>query len=334
MGEGTSEVIIYSQKGEFKNIRVTGPLGEKIEVKYGYIERDKKAVIEIAAACGLQLVKRELRNPLYTTTYGVGEIILDALDNGAKEFIIGLGGSATNDGGFGMLKALGARAYDIDGKDIGLGGKELAKINGIDLSNLDSRLKNATIEVACDVENPLIGMEGATYIFGPQKGANSEILEELELGMVNYAEVVKKTCNIDIAKMPKAGAAGGLGGAFLLLGCNLIKGIDMVLKHTDFEEKIKDADYIFTGEVSIDAQTKYGKTIAGIAKVASKYNIPIIVLAGKVSDDIDELYPIGVTAVFGITDRPKGLDEALKDGYNSIRKTSENVARLIGRLYE
>lgn len=328
-GEGTLEVIINSQKGEMKNLNVTGPLGEKVQAKYGYIEKDKKAVIEVAKACGLELIDIEKRNPLITTTYGVGEMILHALDNGAKHLIVGLGGSATNDGGFGMLNALGAKAYDIDGKEIGYGGKELSKMDRIDLSNIDKRLKEVSLEVACDVDNPLIGKNGATYVFGPQKGADNESLKLLEDGMTNYSKVVKENCDLDIANTPKAGAAGGLGGAFLILGAELVKGIEMILRHTKFEDNIKDADYIFTGEGSIDSQTKYGKTIAGISEIAKVHNVPVIVLAGKVNDDINELYSIGITAVFGIIDRPKGLNEALKDGYNSIKKTSENIARIL-----
>lgn len=328
-GEGTSEVIIHAMEGEFRKIKVTGPLGEEIVAKYGLASKKKTAVIEIAAACGLDLVEREKRNPLYTTTYGVGEIILDALDNGIEHLIIGLGGSSTNDGGLGMLQALGVKAYDNEGNEVGLGGKELIKIKSIDLSCIDSRIKNICIEVACDVENPFVGGSGATYIFGPQKGADASTVEELEKGMKNYATVIKGAYNVDIGNMPKAGAAGGLGGAFILLGCKLVKGIDNVLKHTNFEDRVKDADYIFTGEGSIDSQTRYGKTISGIANVAKKYDIPVIVLAGKVGDDIESLYDIGVTSVFGIVDKPKNLQEALKDGYTSLRKTSENIARLL-----
>lgn len=320
-GEGTSEVIINAQNGEFRKVKVTGPLSEEIEAKYGYVSKEKKAVIEVASACGLHLVEKERRNPLNTTTYGVGEMILDALNNGAEHFVIGLGGTATNDGGLGMLQALGAKAYDRSGNEIGRGGKELIKIERLDLTSLDSRLKEISIEVACDVENPLIGDYGATRTFGPQKGADSNIIEQLEIAMTNYAKIIEKTINLDIANMPKAGAAGGLGGAFLLLGCKLIKGIDLILKHTEFEEKIKDASYIFTGEGSVDNQTQYGKTIAGIANMAKSYNVPIIVLAGKVGDDIEELYNFGITSVFGIVDRPKSLEEALKDGYNSLKKT-------------
>lgn len=331
-GEGTSEVIINAQKGEFKKVKVTGPLCEKIEAQYGLIKKENEAVIEIASACGLHLVDMKNRNPLYTTTFGVGEMILDAIQSGVKHIIIGLGGSATNDGGLGMLQALGAKAYDIYGREIGLGGKELAKINSIDLSGLNNNLRHITIEVACDVDNTLIGDKGATYTFGHQKGANKEILDKLEKGMINYSRIIKKTCGLDLASMPKSGAAGGLGGAFLLLGGKLNKGIDMVLRHTGFEEKIRDANYIFTGEGSIDSQTEYGKTISGIAVMAKKYNIPVIVLAGKVEDNIDKLYDIGVTSVFGIVDRPKSLEDALKEGYDSIKKTSENIARLLINL--
>lgn len=330
-GEGTSEVIINAMQGDFKKIKVTGPLGEKIDAKYGYVAKEKIAVIEIASACGLDLVEVDKRNPLNTTTFGVGEMILDALNSGAEHLVIGLGGSSTNDGGFGMLQALGAKAYDNEGKEIGLGGKELIKIKNLDLSGIDCRLKKISIEVACDVDNPLVGQYGATYIFGPQKGANESIKDKLEEGMINYAKVIKETYNLDLANMAKAGAAGGLGGAFILLGCNLLKGIEIVLKHTNFEERAKDADYIFTGEGSIDAQTKYGKTISGIASIAKKYDIPVIVLAGKVGDDIGELYDLGITSIFGIVDKPKDLKEAIKDGYNSLRKTSENIARLLNR---
>lgn len=328
-GEGTLELIVNAQNGEIKNASVIGPLGEEIVSQYGFIKAGKKAVIEIAKVCGLHLVNVQNRNPLNTTTYGVGQLILDALDNGARHLIICLGGSATNDGGLGMLKALGVKAFDRNGHEIGLGGKELMKIDYIDFSGLDCRLKDTIIEVACDVQNPLIGKSGAAYIFAPQKGADNKTVELLEAGMINFSKVIQKACNIDIANMPKAGAAGGLGAAFIILGGKLISGIDMVLKHTDFERKAQNVNYIFTGEGSVDYQTKYGKTIVGIGRIGKKYNIPVIVLAGKVTDNLKELYPIGITAVFGIIDRPKELDAALKDGFNSIVRTSENITRLL-----
>ncbi|MBU3161534.1 glycerate kinase [Clostridium frigoris] len=328
-GEGTSEVIVNAQKGEFRKIIVTGPLGEKREAKYGWLQEEKKAIIEVAEACGLNLVEPSKRNPLYTTTFGVGEMILDALNKGVEHLIIGLGGSSTNDGGLGMLQALGIIAIDIEGNELGLGGKELIKLHKLDISKIDNRIKKISIEVACDVQNPFVGVRGATRIFGPQKGANGDIEDELELGMVNFAKIIVETFGIDISNIPKSGAAGGLGGAFILLNGSLLRGVDLVLKHTRFEERIKDADFIITGEGSIDAQTKYGKTISGIAQIAKKYKIPTIVLAGMVGDNIEELYSMGVTSVFGIVDKPKSLEDALRDGYNSIKKTSENIGRLI-----
>lgn len=328
-GEGTLKVIVNAQRGQFRKMEVTGPLGDKIECSYGYIAKEKKAVIEIAEACGLNLIPTTERNPLNTTTYGVGELIVDALNCGAEHIIVGLGGSSTNDGGLGMLQALGAEAYDKDNKVIGFGGRELNKLYNIDISKIDSRLKNTVIEVACDVENPLLGTNGATYTFGPQKGADEKSLKQLESGMKNYASVLKKASGIDIANTAKAGAAGGLGAAFMLLESKLVRGIDMVMENTDFEERIKDSDYVFTGEGSIDSQTRYGKTISGIARLCRKYDIPVIAVAGMVGSNIDELYDIGVTAVFGIVDAPKSLHESLRDGASCIEKTSENVARLI-----
>jgi glycerate kinase len=228
-----------------------------------------------------------------------------------------------------MLMALGAKAYDNKGNTINGYGKELINVSTIDLTSIDKRIGNVNIEVACDVENPLIGEKGATYTFGPQKGATDQIIQELELGMKNYSNIIKASTEIDISSKPKAGAAGGLGAAFMLIGGTLKKGIDIVLENIRFEERIKNADYIITGEGSIDSQTKYGKTIAGIAKISKANNIPVIVEAGRVGDDIAELYGMGVTAVFGIVDKPKTLEEALLDGYNSLRKTSENIARLL-----
>ncbi|WP_238883149.1 glycerate kinase [Clostridium sp. YIM B02551] len=328
-GEGTSEVIINALNGEFIDANITGPLGNIIESKFGYINEEDKAVIEIAAACGLALVPLEKRNPLNTTSFGVGEMILKALDKGAKRILIGLGGSSTNDGGLGMLVALGAKVYDNEGNTIKGYGQELIKVNNIDFTSIDKRIYEVNIEVACDVENPLIGEKGATYTFGPQKGATTQIMQELELGMKNYSNKIKASAGIDIGNIPKAGAAGGLGAAFMLIGGNMKKGIDIVLENIKFEERIKNADYIITGEGSIDSQTKYGKTVAGIAKMAKVNNIPVIVEAGRVSDYISELYEMGVTAIFGIIDEPKTLEEALLDGYNSLRKESENIARLL-----
>lgn len=328
-GEGTSEVIVEANNGEMNEIEITGPLGDKVKGKYGYIEKDNLAVIEVAEACGLHLVPRGKRNPEVTTTYGVGELIKAALDKGAKSFVIGLGGSATNDGGFGMLQALGVSGKDINNNEIKFGGIELMKLKFINFENLDERIKKCNIRVACDVENPLIGELGATKTFGPQKGANTEQLENLEKALSHYGNLLREVTKLDVNNINKAGAAGGLGAAFMMLNAKLERGIDMILECTHFEEKVKDADYIFTGEGSIDAQTKFGKTISGIAKIAKKYNIPLIALGGRVTDDAKDLYNIGVTALFCIMDSVKTLDKALEDGYKSTCNVCENIGKLL-----
>lgn len=328
-GEGTSEVIVEANNGEMNEIEITGPLGDKVKGKYGYIEKDNLAVIEVAEACGLHLVPRGQRNPEITTTYGVGELIKAALDKGAKNFVIGLGGSATNDGGFGMLQALGVSGRDINNNEIKFGGIELIKLKSINFEKIDERIKLCNIRVACDVENPLVGEFGATKTFGPQKGADIEQLEKLEKALIHYGNLVKEATGLDVNNTNKAGAAGGLGAAFMLLNAKLERGIDMVLECTHFEERVKDADYIFTGEGSIDTQTKFGKTISGIAKIAKKHNIPLIALGGRVTDDAKELYDIGVTALFCIMDSVKTLDKALEDSYKSTAKVSENIGKLL-----
>lgn len=328
-GEGTSEVIVEANNGEMNEIEITGPLGGKVKGKYGYIEKDNLAVIEIAEACGLHLVIMDRRNPEITTTYGVGELIKAALDKGAKNFVIGLGGSATNDGGFGMLQALGVSGKDINNNEIKFGGIELTKLRTINFENLDERIKKCNIRVACDVENPLIGEFGATKTFGPQKGATTEQLETLEKALTHYGNLIREVTGLDVNNINKAGAAGGLGAAVMMLNAKLESGIDMVLEYTHFEERVKDADYIFTGEGSIDAQTKFGKTISGIAKIAKKHNIPLIALGGRVTDDAKELYDIGVTALFCIMDSVKTLDKALEDGYKSTANICENIGKLL-----
>lgn len=330
-GEGTRDVITNAKGGETIEVEITAPLGNKVIGKYGYVEKEKLAIIEVADGCGLHLVPLDKRNPEKTTTYGVGEIIKAALDKGSVNFIIGLGGSSTNDGGFGMLQALGVSGKDINGQEIDFGGANLINLKTIDFNGLDSRLKDCNIRVACDVENPLVGELGASKIFGPQKGASKEQVESLDKALKHYGDLIFKTLGLDINNTNKAGAAGGLGSAFMILNSKLEKGIDMVLECTDFENHIKDAHYIFTGEGSIDSQTKYGKTISGIAKLAKKHDIPLIALGGRVTDDSNELYEIGVTAIFSIMDSAKSLEEALKDGYKSLVKVSENIGRLIFR---
>lgn len=330
-GEGTVEALVYATSGKLKKAFVTEPLGErKVSATYGVLGDGKRAIIEMAEASGIQLVKRELRNPLITTTYGTGELILDAVESGIKHIIIGIGGSATNDGGAGMLQALGVNLLDKEGKELGFGGAELLRLHKFDLTNLDKRLKDIKFEVACDVKNPLVGENGASYVFGKQKGGTQEMIELLDKALTNYAEVIKRDLSIDIKEVEGAGAAGGLGAALLVfLNGKLEKGIELIIKHTDFEKKIKGADFVFTGEGSIDGQTIFGKTPMGIASVAKRNSIKTIAFTGKVDEGCENLYDVGITSIFSIMRGVDNLEDALKNGSYNLEKTVENVVRLL-----
>ncbi|MBY7025096.1 glycerate kinase [Clostridium botulinum] len=330
-GEGTVEALVESTNGEIHEVEVLNPLGQKVNACFGMLGNKTTAVIEMATASGIQLIKREDRNPLITTTYGTGELIKAALDKGIKHIIIGIGGSATNDGGAGMIQALGGKLLDSNGSEISFGGGALNKLENIDLSSLDSRLKDTTIEVACDVTNPLIGEKGASAIFGPQKGATLEVVKELDTNLAHYADVIKRCLGKDIAYAEGAGAAGGLGAALLaFLDGKLKRGIDLVIKHTDLSEKVKGADFLFTGEGSIDSQTIFGKTPIGVAKVAKKENVQTIAFAGRVGKGVENLYPEGIDAIFGILTGVTDIDEALALGKENLERCTENVARVLG----
>ncbi|MCS6132424.1 glycerate kinase [Clostridium botulinum] len=330
-GEGTVEALVESTNGEIHEVEVLNPLGQKVNACFGILGNKTTAVIEMATASGIQLIKREERNPLITTTYGTGELIKAALDKGIKHIIIGIGGSATNDGGAGMIQALGGKLLDSNGSEISFGGGALNKLENIDLSSLDSRLKDTTIEVACDVTNPLIGENGASAIFGPQKGATLEVVKELDTNLAHYADVIKRCLGKDIAYAEGAGAAGGLGAALLaFLDGKLKRGIDLVIKHTDLSEKVKGADFLFTGEGSIDSQTIFGKTPIGVAKVAKKENVQTIAFAGRVGKGVENLYPEGIDAIFGILTGVTDIDEALALGKENLERCTENVARVLG----
>lgn len=329
-GEGTVDALIESTNGNLHEVEVTAPLGNKVKAKFGILGDGKTAVIEIAEASGIHLVKLEDRNPLLTTTFGTGELIKHALDMNVERIIIGLGGSATNDGGVGMLQALGASFKGSNGKEIALGGGALKDLCTIDLSGFDKRVYDVKIEVACDVKNPLTGEKGASFVFGAQKGGNKETLEVLDSNLKHYAEVVKRDMGKEIDKVEGAGAAGGLGAA--LIGfCNgkLESGIDLVIKYSNLEEKVRNADFVFTGEGSIDFQTKFGKTPIGVAKIAKKYNIPVIAFGGRIGEGIDELYSLGIDSVIGITPGVISLEEALKNGKENLEISTENVVRII-----
>ena len=285
------------------------------------------AVIEMAAASGLHLVPAEDRNPLITSTRGTGELISAALDFGVDHIIIGLGGSATNDGGAGMIQALGGRLLDEAGREIGDGGGALSELAAIDLAGLDERLKNVQIEVACDVDNPLTGPRGASAIFGPQKGATPEMIELLDKNLSHFADVAEKALRKSFREIEGVGAAGGLGASLLaFLDAKLKRGIDIVLDAVSFDEAVKDADLVITGEGRIDSQTIYGKTPIGVAKAAKKYDVPVIGLAGSLSDDSDVVYEHGIDALFSIVPGVVTLPEAFEHAADYMERTARNIA--------
>jgi len=332
-GEGTMHSLVDATGGKIYALKVIGPLGNEVEASYGILGDGETGILEMASASGIHLVPIDKRNPLITTTYGTGQLIKGCLDSGVKRLLIGIGGSATNDGGAGVIQALGGRLLDRAGKELGFGGGELGKLARLDLENLDKRLANVEIEVACDVTNPLCGERGASHVFGPQKGATVEMVKALDNNLKHYAEIIKKQFGKDVIDMPGAGAAGGLGaGLMAFLNGTLKKGIDMVIDYSGLEEKIKDADMVWTGEGSIDFQTQYGKTPLGVATVAKKYNKPVIALAGRVGDGAEILYDKGIDCIFGIMKGVTSLEEALEKGKENIEKTSENIIRLIDLL--
>lgn len=329
-GEGTLDALVTSTNGEIIYKEVLNPLGNKINARFGILGDKNTAIIEMAEASGLELIQTSKRNPMITTSFGTGELIKEALDLDMKSIVIGIGGSATNDAGVGMMQALGAKFLDENNYEISFGGGELNKIRSIDLTNFDNRVKDVKFEVACDVTNTLTGKNGASYIFAKQKGANDEMIKILDSNLKHFADIVKDQFNVNIDNIKWAGAAGGLGATLAYFFNGVLKsGRDLVIKHSNLEEKIQKADYIFTGEGSIDSQTKFGKTISGIAKLEKKYNIPVIALGGELASNLDELYDLGVTSIFGILQGVSTLEEALKNGPKNIEKTTENIARIL-----
>lgn len=312
-GEGTVEALVQGMNGEEKVITVTGPINEKVNATYGILKETNTAIIEMAQASGLPLVPAELRNPLNTTTYGVGEIIKEAIEKGCRNFIVGIGGSATNDCGVGMLQALGFEFYDENDNLVGLGGKVLNQIKRINTENKLKELDECNFKIACDVNNPLYGENGAAYIYGPQKGATKEIVKELDKGLKNFAEVVKKDLGKDIAHIEGAGAAGGLGFGFLgFLNSKLESGIKIILDEIKLEEVVKDADLVITGEGRLDNQTAMGKAPIGVAKLAKKHGAKVIAIAGCTTPDAVKCNEEGIDAYFSIVNKAMTIDEAMK----------------------
>lgn len=312
-GEGTVEALVQGMNGEEKVISVTGPINEKVNATYGILNETNTAIIEMAQASGLPLVPSELRNPLNTTTYGVGEIIKEAIEKGCRNFIVGIGGSATNDCGVGMLQALGFEFYDENDNLVELGGKVLNQIKRIKTDNKLKELDDCNFKIACDVNNPLYGENGAAYIYGPQKGATEEIVKELDKGLKNFAEVVKKDLGKDIAHIEGAGAAGGLGFGFLgFLNSKLESGIKIILDEIKLEEVVKDADIVITGEGRLDNQTAMGKAPIGVAKLAKKHGAKVIAIAGCTTPDAVKCNEEGIDAYFSIVNKAMTIDEAMK----------------------
>ena len=327
-GEGTVDSLVEGMDGIKETLMVTGPINEPIEASYGILNESKTAIIEIAQASGLPMIPEELRNPLNTTTYGVGEIIKEAISKGCRHFIVGLGGSATNDAGVGMLQALGFEFYNENGELVGIGGRVLNEITKIKADNKLKELDECTFKIACDVNNPLYGFDGAAYIYGAQKGATPEIIEELDRGLIHFSEVVKNDLDEDVAQVEGVGAAGGLGYAFLsFLNAELESGIDIIIEATKLENYIKNADMVITGEGRLDHQTAMGKAPIGVAKIAKKYNAKVIALAGSVSDDADTCNKAGIDAYFSIQTSPITLEEAM-DREVASKNMKNNVVQI------
>jgi len=328
-GEGTVEAIVNTLQGEYVYVQVSDPLGNKVQARYGIVNTDT-AIIEMAAASGLMLVPECKRNPLVTSTLGTGELIKDALNRGCKKIIIGIGGSATNDGGMGMATALGVKFFDKNGKSLSPGGGALEYLDTIDISNLDHRVLETSFLVACDVDNLLCGNEGASLVFGPQKGADPVMANLLDGNLAQLAKVILKDLSLDVKNIPGAGAAGGLG-AGLMVFCNakLSKGIDIVLDFIKIEDKIKEVDIVVTGEGRVDGQTIYGKVPVGIAKRAKKYNKPVFAIAGYIGKGSELVYDHGIDAVMSSMVGSMSLEEAIKESPLLIKEASQRLFRII-----
>lgn len=332
-GEGTLDSLIDATNGQKYAVKVTEPLGTPVTAHYGILGDQKTAIIEMAEASGLSYVPQDKRTPATikkTTTFGTGELINAALKHDVTRVIIGLGGSSTNDGGSGMAQAIGVKFFDHNDHEITqkLGGGDLKQITRIDTIDINPKIKKTKFLLASDVTNPLTGTNGASYVFGPQKGADQATAKELDENLSHYAKIIGQ----NIAQTPGSGAAGGLGAGLLAFThAKIYPGVKLVANEVHLAEKIKEADYVFTGEGGTDFQTQFGKTPYGVAQIAKKYDVPVISLAGYIGKGIDHLYDKGFTAIFGILAKAENIDQALKDGPQNVERTTENVVRLIAK---
>ena len=328
-GEGTVQSLVDATEGRLISAEVRAPLGNKVRAEFGLSGDGRTAIIEMAAASGLHLVPPEARNPLRTTSYGTGELILAALAEGVEKIIVGIGGSATNDGGAGMLQALGALLLDAHHQPIGAGGGCLQDLAAIDLSGLDKRLADVEIVVACDVDNPLCGEKGASAVFGPQKGATAEMVQALDSGLQHFAALAARDLGLDIQSPAGAGAAGGMGGGVLLLpDARLQAGVQIVMEAVKLAEKVQDADLVITGEGRMDAQSVHGKTPIGVAHTAKAFGKPVIAIVGCLREDYEVVYAQGIDAVFPIIRQLGSLEEILQHGRDNLVSAAQNVARI------
>jgi glycerate 2-kinase len=329
-GEGTVEALLVATGGERREKVVRGPLGEPVLAHFGILGDKATAVIEMAAASGLPLLPKEKRNPRLATTYGTGELVREALDLGLTKLVVGIGGSATNDGGAGLARALGVRFLDRAGRDLPEGGAALARLERTDLEGLDERLAKAEILVACDVDNPLVGPRGASAVYGPQKGATPEMVGELDRALAHYAEVATAATHREVALVPGAGAAGGLGAGFLFFTPAKLKpGVEIVLEATKFDRLLENADLVVTGEGRTDFQTAMGKAPVGVAERAKRYQVPVLCLSGGLGDGADDVLEKGVDALASVVPEPMSLEACMARGAPLVEAGAARACRLV-----
>lgn len=329
-GEGTVEALIDATGGQIIKTPVHDPLMRPIESSFGITGDGVTAVIEMASASGIQLITSGERNPWITTTFGTGELIRAALDKGCRDIILGIGGSATNDGGMGMAAALGVKFLNNAGTSVGTGGGYLGEVARIDISGLDERIRDTTIMVACDVTNPLTGPEGAAHVYGPQKGADPDMVKNLDSNLKQFSGLITEQLGKEVGEIPGAGAAGGLGaGLIAFLDGELAKGVSIIADRTGLDAKAAKADIVITGEGGIDFQTQFGKTPYGVAQVAKKHGKPVIAVAGTVGKGVEELYNKGIDVVISILDKPLSLNEAIQETATLLEATGERIGRLL-----
>lgn len=334
-GEGTVEALVTAANGRKVYERVLGPLGDPVTACFGIIDDGKTAVIEIAAASGLSLVPAHSLNPLAATTYGTGQLIRAALDRGCRKLIIGLGGSTTNDGGAGIAQALGVRFYDASGNEIGLGAERLGEIARIDVSGLDPRLADCEVLIASDVTNPLCGPDGASAVYGPQKGATAEMVRLLDRNLHHYGRMIESQLGVKFVETRGAGAGGGSGaGLMAFLSATMRRGIELILDVVQFEKWVREADLVLTGEGRTDAQTAFGKAPLGVAKMAKTHGKPVICVSGGIVHPADDLHELGFDAVFGVVQSPISLQEAMANAAALVRQTTAEIMRLIVAIYK